>query len=40
MTLTEEHEHYQIAKQRVAHYCSYQERTVAEVREKLRAWGI
>lgn len=40
MNLTEQYEGYQATKQKAARYCSYQERTIAEVREKLKAWGI
>ncbi|MHA7877348.1 MAG: regulatory protein RecX [Bacteroidota bacterium] len=36
MALDKEDTHYQ----RAAYYCSYQERTEKEVREKLHAWGV
>jgi regulatory protein len=40
MALTEQDKLYQLAKIKAAHYCSYQERTIAEVKKKLLDWGI
>lgn len=40
MALTEHNQVYQLAKQKAARYCSYQERTIAEVKNKLLSWGI
>ncbi len=40
MALTEYDKVYQLAKQKAARYCSYQERTLAEVAQKLANWGI
>jgi regulatory protein len=40
MALIEQNKLYQLAKQKAARYCSYQERTIAEVEKKLLDWGI
>ena len=40
MRSSEQQDTYQSAQQRAQRYCSYQERTETEVREKLRTWGI
>jgi regulatory protein len=31
---------YQLAKKKAVHYCSYQERTIAELAQKLLAWQV
>jgi regulatory protein len=40
MATTEYNQLYESAKQKAIHYCSYQERTTAEVDKKLADWGL